>query len=196
MMRMSSSATLNPSAQRRHRPNSKLIAAVAVVVVLAAVLAAFVVVSRDDDEKGKLTGSGGEDFSLSYPDGWAKLSAADLGNAPGSPIAGVRSGDSSGFVFLRREGRAPKDFNSFTTQFTQELDRRLPDFQKRSARIVKTAGGNAYFYSYIRKRKGTVHTVVVVPDGKRSYVLNTVSRGGEEKTARDIAQIILSFKAN
>jgi hypothetical protein len=61
---------------------------------------------------------------------------------------------------------------------------------------VKTAGGNAFFYSYIRKKKGTVHTVVVVPDGDRSYALNTVSKGGQEKTAREIANMILSFKPN
>ena len=108
----------------------------------------------------------------------------------------MRSGDGSGFVFVRREGKVPKNFKAFSTQFTRELDARLPDFQKRSARIVKTAGGNAFFYSYIRKKKGTVHTVVVVPDGKRSYALNTVSKGGEEKTAREIANMILSFKAN
>jgi hypothetical protein len=192
---MSSSITLNPGAQGRHRLSPKLIAAIAAVVVAGAIVAAVLIVSGNDD-KGKLTGSGGNDFSLSYPSGWQELSAKELGTAPGSPIAGVRRDDSTGFVFVRREGRAPKNFGAFSSQFTRELDQRLPDFQKRSARIVKTAGGNAFFYSYIRKQKGTVHTVVVVPDGDRSYALNTVSQGGQEKTAREIAQIILSFKAN
>jgi hypothetical protein len=190
---MSSSITLNHP-QARRRPSPRLLALVGAVVALIAIGVALLLITGDDE--GKLTGSGETNFSLSYPDGWKELSAGELGNSPGSPIAGVRSGDSSGFVFVRREGRAPKNFDSFSTQFTSELDRRLPDFQKRSARIVKTAGGNAFFYSYIRKRKGTVHTVVVVPDGSRSYALNTVSKGGEERTARDIANIILSFKAN
>jgi len=191
---MSSSITLNHPTARR-RPGTKLLVLIGAVLVLAAVGAALLLTSGDDD-KGKLTGSGSANFSLTYPDGWKQLSAKELGNSPGSPIAGVRSGDSSGFVFVRREGRAPKNFDAFSTQFTRELDQRLPDFQKRSARIVKTAGGNAFFYSYIRKKRGTVHTVVVVPDGDRSYALNTVSKGGQEKTARDIANIILSFKAN
>jgi hypothetical protein len=39
-----------------------------------------------------------------------------------------------------------------------------------------------------------VHTVVLVPNGKQSYVLNTVSRGGSEDVARQVARIILSFK--
>ena len=193
---MSSSVTVSGSpAHGRRGLRPKLIAVIAAAVVIGAVAAA-VLVATGDDEKGKLTGSGGNNFSLSYPDGWKELSAKELGDSPGSPIAGVRSGDGSGFVFVRREGRAPKNFDAFSTQFTRELDARLPDFQKRSARIVKTAGGNAFFYSYIRKKKGTVHTVVVVPDGNRSYALNTVSKGGEEKTAREVANIILSFKAN
>ena len=40
-----------------------------------------------------------------------------------------------------------------------------------------------------------MHTVVLVPNGKQSYVLNTVSSGGSEQVARQIARIILSFKA-
>ncbi len=193
---MSSSVTLNhPRSQGRRGPSPKLLTAIGVLVAAAAVAVAVLVASGGNDE-GKLTGPGSANFSLEYPDGWQKLSASELGNSPGSPIAGVRSGDSSGFVFVRREGRAPQNFDAFSSQFTRELDQRLPDFQKRSARIVKTAGGNAFFYSYIRKRKGTVHTVVVVPDGDRSYALNTVSKGGQEKTAREIANMILSFKPN
>ena len=61
--------------------------------------------------------------------------------------------------------------------------------------MIEIGAGKAFFFSYIRKTKGTVHTVVVVPDGKRSYVLNTVSRGGAENVARQVARIILSFKA-
>jgi hypothetical protein len=192
---MSSSITLDhPKRQGRKSPGPKLIAAAGAMVTLAAIVAAIVVATGDGESK--LTGSGADNFSLTYPDGWQELSARELGGAPGSPIAGVRSDDGSGFVFVRREGRAPRDFDAFSAQFTRELDSRLPDFQKRSVRIVKTAGGNAFFYSYIRKRRGTVHTVVVVPDGERSYALNTVSKGGEEKTARDVANIILSFKPN
>ena len=192
---MSSSITLNSGVHGRRRLLSpKLLWVLAAAVIAIAVVAAILVSSGND--KGKLTGTGGNDFSLSYPSGWREMSSKDLGSASGSPIAGVRRNDSSGFVFVRREGRAPKNFDAFTTQFTHALDQRLPDFQKRSARIVKTAGGNAFFYSYIRRSKGTVHTVVVVPDGRRSYALNSVSKGGEEKTARDIAKIILSFRAN
>ena len=69
----------------------------------------------------------------------------------------------------------------------------MPDFRKQSSRIIETKAGKAFYFSYIRERKGTVHTVVIVPKGARSYALNTVSQGGEKRVARDIAQILLSF---
>jgi hypothetical protein len=118
-----------------------------------------------------------------------------LGDAPGAPVAGLRRDDGSGFVFVRQEGRAPKDFGSFSNELTRELKKLVPDFQKRSARVIKVAGGQAFFYSYIREKKGTVHTVVVLPAGERSYALNTVSQGGREDVAREIAQMVLSFNA-
>jgi hypothetical protein len=40
-----------------------------------------------------------------------------------------------------------------------------------------------------------VHAVVIVPAGKASYALNAVSRGGADNVAREVAKIILSFKA-
>ena len=102
--------------------------------------------------------------------------AKELDKLPGSPLAVVRRKDGKGLVVLRREGRAPKSFSAFSADLTKALDKRIPDFQKRSSKMIEISAGKAFFFSYIRKTKGTVHTVVVVPDGRRSYVLNTVSQ--------------------
>ena len=108
--------------------------------------------------------------------------------------AGSPTGDDTGFVILRKEKQAPKDFNGFAAGLTKDLDKRIPDFQKRSSKLVNISAGKAFFYSYIRKQKGTVHTIVLVPAGKQSYVLNTVSSGSSTAVAREIARIILTFK--
>jgi hypothetical protein len=174
----------------------RLLVAAAGLPLLA--LAAFLVVNAlDDDGKtsgGQLTGSSKDAFTLSYPEPWRPLSQKELDRLPGNPLAVVRREDGKGFVVLRREKRAPKTFGSFSSDLTRALDRRVPDFKKQSSRTVRIGAGKAFFYSYIRKRKGTVHTVVIVPAGKRSYALNTVSPGGAEDVARQIARIILSFK--
>jgi hypothetical protein len=82
----------------------------------------------------------------------------------------------------------------FLGRFDQGARQACPDLQKGSSKIIKIGGQNAFFYSYIRKTKGTVHAVVLVPNGKQSYVMNTVSQGGSEDVARQVARIILSFK--
>jgi hypothetical protein len=170
--------------------------ALGVLAALAVlVFAAVQLFGGDDSEKGKLHGTSKDSYTLSYPSSWRPLSSKELDKLPGSPLAVVRRKDGKGFVFLRKEGRSPKNLTAFSGDLTKALDKRVPDFQKRSTKIVKLNGQNAFFYSYIRKTKGTVHTVVLVPNGKQSYVLNTVSRGGSEDVARQVARIILSFKA-
>ena len=113
---------------------------------------------------------------------------------PGKPLAVLRREGGAGYIVLRREKRAPRSFAQFSSDLTRELDKRVPDFQKQSSRHrAASAPGEAFFYSYIRAQRGTVHSVLVVPAGERSYVFNTVSRGGAEKVARETARIILSF---
>jgi photosystem II reaction center protein PsbP len=180
--------------RRTVRVRSLLVGAAVALLVLAVYLAANALFGGDDSNKGELKGSSENNFTLSYPSAWRPLSSKELAKLPGNPIAVVRREDGKGFVVLRREGRAPKNLNSFSGDLTKALDKRIPDFQKRSSKTIKLSGGNAFFYSYIRKSKGTVHTVVLVPNGKQSYVLNTVSHGGSEQVARQIAHIILSFK--
>lgn len=166
------------------------------VLLLLALAAACVFVVKaltggEEDSAGKLSGAGG--FRLSYPEGWQPLSQERLAALPGKPLAVLRRADGKGYVVLRGQKRAPQDFGRFSGDLTRELSRRVPDFQKQSSRLVKIRAGEAFFYSYIRKRKGTVHSVLVVPAGDRSYAFNTVSRGGAQDVARETARIILSF---
>jgi hypothetical protein len=165
-----------------------------IVIAAAAIFLVAKLLGGDDNKAGKLTGSSKNGFTLSYPKSWRPLSSAELAKLPGHPLAVVRRKDGKGFVVLRKEGRAPKSFNAFSDDLTQALEKRVPDFKKGSSKVIPLSGGKAFFFSYIRKTKGTVHTVVVVPAGKSSYVLNTVSQGGARDVARQVARIILSFK--
>jgi len=177
------------------RPRVRLIlAAIGVAALLmAGILAVNALTGGDRHEASKVTGSSADSFSLSYPDGWQPLPKKKLDGLPGKPLAVVRRKDGRGFVVLRKEKRAPHNFTQFSGQLTRALSARIPDFQKQSSRVVKLRAGKAFFYSYIRRRAGTVHSVLVVPAGERSYALNTVSRGGSEQVARETARIILSF---
>jgi hypothetical protein len=161
---------------------------------VGAIVVAIAALGGDDNKSGKLTGNSKDSYTLSYPASWRPLSGAELDKLPGHPLAVLRRKDGKGFVVLRKEGRAPKSFGAFSGDLSRALDKRVPDFKKGSSKVITVNGDKAFFLSYIRQTKGTVHTVVVVPAGKRSYVLNTVSRGGARDVARQVARIILSFK--
>jgi hypothetical protein len=167
-------------------------AAVAFLVV-AVVLGVKAFTGDDTGKSGQLEVSGSDSFKLKYPNRWQPLSGEELEALPGRPLAVLRRKDGEGFVVVRRESRAPGDFKAFSTDLTRALDKRVPDFQRQSARTIRVGAGKAFFYSYIRRRKGTVHTVVIVPAGERSYAINTISPGGAEDVAREVARIILSF---
>jgi hypothetical protein len=163
------------------------------LAVLAVVLGVKAFTEDDAGRTGRLEVSGSDSFTLDYPSRWQPLSGEELGALPGRPLAVLRRKDGEGFVVVRRQKRAPRDFNVFSADLTRALDKRVPDFQRQSSRTIRVGAGKAFFYSYIRRRKGTVHTVVLVPAGERSYVLNTISPGGAEDVAREVARIILSF---
>lgn len=144
---------------------------------------------------GTVKGSGANAFTISYPASWRPFSREELRALPGSPVAVLRRKDGKGFVVIRRERRPRRDTARFARQLTRELEKRLPDFEQRTAKTVKVRAGEAFFYSYIRKKTGTVHTIVIVPATRGSYVLNTVSSGGAKEAARAIGRMIVSFDA-
>lgn len=173
-----------------------LLAALALPLVIAAAL--FFVLKDDGGssagEAGTVSGSKEDAFRMSYPKNWNPLAKDDLSSLPGKPLAVLRRNDGKGFVVVRREqGRPPAKVEALSADLGKELRKRVPDFKERSTKQVKIRGGSAVFTSYIRKRTGTVHSIVIVPAGNKTFTLNTVSRGGANDVAREIGRMILSF---
>ena len=185
------SAPAEASPEPRRRLRKRLVIGGVALLVAAAVAVLAVVLLGGDDQT--LKGTSGDTFHLAVPDGWRALSNEELTTLPGKPAAVVRRDDGKGFLVIRREGRPPKSMQDFAKQLDGEFQKRIPDFQKRTTRSLKIRAGDAFFYSYIRKRKGTVHSVVLVPGPKGSYVLNTVAAGGEDQVAKDLGRMIVSF---
>jgi hypothetical protein len=160
-------------------------------------VAAFFVVralAGGEDKQGKLEGPNGA-FVLSYPENWAPLSKQELEQLPGSPLAAVRQTDSKGILIISSQGRVPRDLDKLTRQLDRRLKKRIPDFKKVSSKSVSIKAGPAFMYSYIRKRKGTAHSVVVVPTGSGGFTLNVVVQAGAPDVAQQAASMIRSFDA-
>ncbi|MEX0992852.1 MAG: hypothetical protein WDZ37_02545 [Solirubrobacterales bacterium] len=150
-------------------------------------------IKDDKGSGGEVSGTGVNDFTLTFPAGWTPLTRKELETLPGRPIAVIRQKNGKGFFVLRVKGPAPATFTKFSGDLSAELKKRIKDFQEQSSRTIEVKAGKAFFYSYIRKKKGTVHKVVVVPAGNKSYVINTVSAGGEKKIAKEVVNMIISF---
>ena len=180
---------------RRARPRKDLLigAGALFVLVVAAIVYALTGTVSGDEQPRAVAGPANAPFRVNVPNSWRTFTQAELSALPGDPIAVMRRKDGKGFMVVRQEGKSPKSFESFTSELDCELERKLPDFQKRTGRTLQIKAGPAFFYSYIRKRGGTVHTVVVVPAGNRSYALNTVAQGGEDDVAKEIGRMIVSF---
>lgn len=169
-----------------------LVAAAALIAVAAFVLM-DVIGGDDDSQQESVKGVSGDELSVEVPDGWTRLSGDELASLPGDPLAVFRRDDGEGLVIINsQKGRAGK-FTTVARQLDKRLERRIPDFRKVRSRTVRVEAGTALLYSYARRRKGTAHTLIVVPAGDHSYTINAAVSAGSQEAARQAGKIIFSF---
>lgn len=151
------------------------------------------VISKENKGLSVVNGTGATPFTIQYPAGWRTLSPQELDALPGKPLAVIREKDGKGFVVVRQEKAVRGNLLAFSRKLTVALKKKVPDFRQQSVRLSNIRAGKALLYTYIRTQTGTAHTVVVVPAGKYSFAINTISRGGEDKVAQQIGAMISSF---
>ncbi|MEX0992853.1 MAG: hypothetical protein WDZ37_02550 [Solirubrobacterales bacterium] len=111
----------------------------------------------------------------------------------GSPLAAIRQRDGKGLLVVRKGGRPPRDLSTFAGDLTSELSRRFADFQKQTSRVLSIRAGVALVYSYLRTRRRTTHTVVIVPAADRTFDISTVSPADDKQSATQIAAMVRQF---
>lgn len=181
----------NRHRMRLPRGRSGLVLLFLGVVTVAAVV--FLLV-RGSGDGTKTLGGGVAPFSLEYPESWKTFDRTELAAFKNPPAAVLRQRNGKGILVIRVEKPFGGNLQKFAVDLREELDERIPDFREVRARVIKVRAGNAFFYSYVREKRGSVHTIVVVPAGnERSYVLSTVSQPGANDVAREIGEMITSF---
>ena len=181
----------------RPRPGRKtalrilaLAAAVALIVVGAVVL-----FGGDDHEESTVNGPPGHEFTLLRPEGWTEVGAEERDLIPGKPLVVIRRDEGEGLVTVNAPARREQDVEAIAAELDRQLGKAIPDFRKVAARVVRVQAGRALLYSYVRTKKGTAHTLLVVPGEKVTYTVNAVVRAGAEDAARDVGRILNSFDA-
>jgi hypothetical protein len=183
-----------PAPAPTHRSRKQLLAGL-ILVLLVAAAGVFAVPHFRGQEAGPSTVSGpqGAPFTLKRPAGWNVADAAKLGSMPGKPLAVLNRTDGKGLIVVNRRPKAPSSLRGFSQQLDSQLAKRVPDFKRISARTVRVRAGEAFLYTYVRKSKGTVNSVVVVPGKTHTYVLNAVVPTGARAAARQVGAMLASF---
>ena len=107
----------------------------------------------------------------------------------------VRRRDRRGILIINRQRRITRDVDALSRQLDRRLKRRFSDFRKVSSQTVNVKAGRAFLYSYVRRRKGTVHSLLAVQTSSGGYTLNAVVRGERPDVARQIGAMFRSFDA-
>lgn len=191
----------SPAGLFRGRP---LRFAVVLLVIAAIVIAVLALTGDDDDDDGAgnggaeattltVEGPAGDEFTLEAPPGWTAVSDEQRQALAGQPVTVLRRDDQQGLVIVNVQAGQVKNFDKQVKALDRRLKKAIPDFRKVGARVVRVKSGRALLYSYARSRRGTAHTLLVVPAGDRSYTINGTVPAGANDAAREMGQILLSF---
>jgi len=181
-----------PGRLRARRGTALRIVAVAATVALV-VIGALVVLGGDDEQEATIKGPHGREFTLLRPDGWSEVGAEERNLIPGEPLAVMRREEGEGLVTVTAPADREQDVDAIAAELDRRLAKAIPDFRKVAARVVRVAAGRALLYSYVRTKKATAHTLLVVPGPDVTYTVNAVVPAGAEDAARDVGEILNSF---
>jgi hypothetical protein len=173
------------------------------LVLLAAAVALVLLLRGGDDESGSDSlntitvdepapgAPAATPFTLSYPDSWTEVSKEEVGSAAGDTLAILRREGRSGvLVVAQRETPDNLDLEQLGEKLGKQIKQGIPDAREVAARPTHLPAGDAFVYSFVRQRAGTVHSVVVVPSGGVTYVLNSVIPSGNNEAAQEAGEIV------
>jgi hypothetical protein len=173
------------------------------LVLLAAAVALVLLLGGDDDESGSDTlntitvdepapgAPAATPFTLSYPASWSEVSKEEIGSAAGDTVAILRREGRSGvLVVAQRQTPDNLDLEQLGEKLGKQIKQGIPDAREVAARPTHLPAGDAFVYSFVRERAGTVHSVVVVPSGGVTYVLNSVIPAGDNEAAQEAGEIV------
>ena len=177
------------------RKRLPLLAALAGVAIVAVVVTLLLTGgSSDSDEPtpaalkdGKELKAEDDAFKLNYPKSWERVENADLGVDEGTPLAAIRRTDGTAQMIVQRAGKLAETLPQVSDGLTKRLKKQIKDFRLVKTGNVEIPAGTALSYTFVRTRTGQVQNLTVVPQGERTYTLNSVvaAGAGEQQRGHD-----------
>jgi hypothetical protein len=145
-------------------------------------------------EPGTLSVSGQAPFVLHFPDGWTKLTAAQLARISTVPAAGLVAEGGRALLLVRPKKPLTEPLTTLSSQLTKSLNSRFPDFKLLSTGTTRTLGGPAWVYTFQRSKQGLVQTEVVISTSKAAYEIDIALHSGVKRAGEQIGEIVHSFQ--
>jgi hypothetical protein len=145
-------------------------------------------------QPGRLSVSGQAPFVLHYPKGWTRLTATQLAKIANVPAAGLIAAGGRALLLVRPKKPLTQSLSTLSSQLTRSLSNSFTDFKLLSTGTIRTLAGPAWVYTFERSKHGLVQSEVVVSTSKVAYEIDIALRGGADRAAREIGEIVRSFQ--
>ncbi len=145
-------------------------------------------------QPGTLSVSGQAPFVLHYPSDWTRLTAAQLARTANPPAAGLVAEGGRVLLLELPEKPLTQSISTLSAQLTSSLRSRYSDFKLLSIGTTRTLAGPAWVYTFERTQHGLVQSEVVISTANAAYEVDIALRGGANRAARQMGEIVHSFQ--
>lgn len=146
-------------------------------------------------QPGTLSVPGAAPFVLHYPSDWAPLTARQLARIANPPAAGLVAEGGRVLLLVRPKSPLTGSVAQLSAQLTRSLSSRFADFKLMSTGTTTTFAGPAWVYTFERTGQGLVQSEVVISTARAAYEIDIALRGGANRAAREMGEIVHSFQA-
>jgi hypothetical protein len=129
-----------------------------------------------------LSVSGQAPFVLHYP------------RTANPPAAGLVAEGGRVLLLVRPEKPLTQSISTLSAQLTGSLRSRYADFKLLSVGTTRTLAGPAWVYTFERTQHGLVQSEVVISTPGAAYEVDIALRGGANRAARQMGEIVHSFQ--
>jgi hypothetical protein len=145
-------------------------------------------------QPGTLSVAGASPFVLHYPSDWTPLSARQLTRVANPPAAGLIAEGGRVLLLVRPKSPLTGSVSALSAQLTRSLRSRFADFKLLSNGTTTTLAGPAWVYTFERTGQGLVQSEVVISTPRAAYEIDIALRGGANRAAREMGEIVHSFE--
>ncbi len=129
---------------------------------------------------------------LTYPSDWRAVSAKSVRGVPSNAVLVLQRRDKSGVLIVLSGGRAPAFNATFANAIGTTLSKKYADYKFLSTKVLQLKQEKAFLFSYLRTRQDMLHTITIVPAGRRSFLIETASSPTNRKLGIEIGTILES----